>query len=153
MNKRELVQRTAAVMRENNIRKPISAYKKVLHISDDDGNASDFVIKKSEKDVIYTVDDIESVLDVCMEVIKEALKCGEPISVRGFGTLALHYRKARTTKHPETGEYVPVPERYVPKFTFGNDLRMCAKMFELSLNDVPSEYMMDTDEGGDTCGD
>ena len=49
MNKTELIQRVASVMRENNIRKPVSSQKKVFHISDDDGNVSDFVIKKSNK--------------------------------------------------------------------------------------------------------
>lgn len=135
MNRKEFIRRVASVMRENNIRKPVSSQKHVFHISDDEGNTKDLVIKKSEKGVLFTNDDIEAMVDTCIAVIADALKHGEPISFRGFGTLALHYRKARKTKHPDTGEDVDVPDRYIPKFTYGKDLRMCARVFELSLAD------------------
>lgn len=135
MNRKELVRRIAAVMRENDIKKPVSFPKQVLHISDDEGNTKDFIVKKSDKSIAFTVDDIEAMMDACLCVTEDALKHGEHISIRGFGTLALHHRKARTTKHPDTGELVDVEARYVPKFTFGNDLRLCAKIYELSLTD------------------
>lgn len=151
MNRKELTKRVANVMRENNIRKPISAYRQTFHISDDEGNTSDFIIKKSDRGVLYTYDDIDAVMEACIAVIEDALKHGEHISIRGFGTLALHYRKARTTKHPDTGEEVVVPERYIPKFTYGKDLRMCAKIFELALTDGLYEY--NDVKAGDTNAD
>ena len=157
MNRKELVRRVATVMRENNIRKPVSSQKQVLHISDDDGNTSDFVIKKTDKGVLFTYDDVDAIIGACISVVEDAIKHGEHISIRGFGTLALHYRKARKTKHPDTGEAVDVPERYIPKFTYGNELRMCARIFELSLADGLSDYIEpkpDSDmEGGDYNGD
>lgn len=133
MNRKEFVRRVTSVMRENNIRKPVSSQKHVFHITDDEGNTKDLVIKKSDKGVLFTTDDVEAMVDTCLAVIEDALKHGEPISFRGFGTLALHYRKARRTKHPDTGEEVEIPDRYIPKFAYGKDLRMCAKVFELSL--------------------
>ena len=135
MNQKELVRRVASVMRENNIRKPVSSPKQVFHISDDEGNTKDFVIRKTNKNVIYTIDDVSSILDACVYVICEALKKGESVTMRGFGTLGLKYRKARATKRPGTEEWVDVAARYIPKFTFGNNLRMCAKVYELSLQD------------------
>ena len=124
-------------MRENNIRKPVSSPKQVFHISDDEGNSKDFVIRKTDKSVIYTIDDVEAVLDTCIEVIKDALTRGEEITVRGFGTLALKYRKARSTRLlGKDKQIIDVQARYVPKFAFGNDLRMCAKLFELSLGEI-----------------
>ena len=135
MNRKELVRRAANVMRDNNIKKPVYSQKQVIHISDDDGNTKDFVIKKNDTGVLFTYDDVESVVDACICVIEEALKHGESISIRGFGTLGLHHRKARVTKHPSTGEDVDVDARYVPKFAYGNDLRMCAKIYELSINE------------------
>lgn len=135
MNRKELVRHVVDVMRANNIRKPIHSQKHVIHISDDDGNKKDIIIKKNDTGVLFTSDDVESVVDACMCVIKESLKRGEDISIRGFGTLGLHHRKARATKHPKTGESVDIDARYVPKFSFGNDLRMCAKIYELSIND------------------
>lgn len=135
MNRKELVRRVALLMRENNIRKPIPAKKQVFHISDDEGNTKDFVIKKTESGVLFTIDDIDSMIGALITIIEDSLKQGEPISIRGFGTLGLHYRKARSTKHPETGEPVVIPDRYIPKFTYGKALRTCAKIFELSLGE------------------
>ena len=152
MNKKELVRRVATTMRDKNIRKLVSSKKQVFHISDDEGNSKDFTIKKSDKGVLFTIDDIEVVIDNIISVIEESIKHGEPISIQGFGTLALHYRKARSTKHPDTGEPVVVPARYIPKFDYGKDLRMCAKIYELSLDNIESETEKTPDnntEGGD----
>lgn len=135
MHKRELVSRVASVMRENNMRKPVSLPKQVLHISDDEGNIKDFVVKKADKNVLYTVGDVEAVVDACVAVIEEALRNGESVSLKGFGTLGLQYRKPRATKIPLTDEWVKVEGRYIPKFSFGNDLRKCANLFEMSLKD------------------
>lgn len=151
MNRKELIRNVAAAMRENNIRKLISSPKQVFHISDDDGNQKDFVVKKSDKGVLYTVDDVEAVLDTCLAVIEEAMRRGEAVSVRGFGTLGLKYRKPRATKVPGTEEWVDIESRYIPKFTFGNDLRMCAKVYELSLADKQLDVALPVfdEEGGD----
>lgn len=150
MNRKELVRRVSNVMRENNIKKPVCAQKQVLHISDDDGNTKDFVIKKNDTGVAYTTEDVEAIIDACIYVIQDALKHGDNVSIRGFGSLGLHYRKARMTKHPSTGETVDVEARYVPKFVSGNDLKMCAKIYELSidekLRDLPP--LDDEDDNG-----
>lgn len=151
MNRKELVRRASSVMRDNNIKKPVSTQKQVLHISDDDGNTKDFVIKKNDTGVAYTTEDVDTILDACIYVIQEALKHGESISIRGFGSLGLHYRKARMTKHPSTGESVDVDARYVPKFVSGNDLKMCAKIYELSMDERLCELppLEKDDEGGE----
>lgn len=135
MNRKELVRRVANVMREKNVRKPVSSPKQVFHISDDEGNTKDFIIRKTDKSVLFTADDVESMVEACLFVIEEAIKRGETVSIRGFGTLGLKYRKPRATKKLGTDEWVDIDARYIPKFTFGNDLRMCAKVYELSLQD------------------
>ena len=135
MNKKDLISKAAEVLRSNNIRKPVSTPKQVFHISDDEGNQKDFVVKKTDKTVLYNMDDVAAILDACLNVIEEAIKHGEEVTIHGFGTLGVHQRAARTTKHPETGEIVKVNARYVPKFSFGNTLRMAAKVYELSLDD------------------
>ena len=135
MNRKELVKRITNLMRENNISKPVSSPKQVFHISDDEGNTRNFIVRKTDKSVPYTTEDINAMMEACLYVITEALKKGESISIRGFGTLCLKYRKPRATKKPGTDEWVDVRGRYVPKFSFGNDLRMCARVYELSLQD------------------
>ena len=135
MNKKDLISKAADLLRKSNIRKPVSTPKQVFHISDDDGNQKDFVVKKTDKTVLYNAADVAAILDACLSVVEDAIKHGEEIYIHGFGSLGVHQRAARTTKHPETGEIVEVRARYVPKFTFGNNLRMAAKLYEMSLDD------------------
>lgn len=151
MNKNDFIKCVSELLRTNDIKKPVSIPKQVFHISDDEGNSKDFTIKKTDKAVLYTKDDVATILEACLYVIQESLKQGESINFRGFGTLGLNYRKPRATKRVNTDEEVVIEGRYVPKFTFGNDLRMCAKMYELSLNDKLNEQKQvydETDEGG-----
>lgn len=151
MNRKEFVRRIASVMRENDIRKPVSMPKQVFHISDDEGNKKDFVLRKIDKTVLFTVDDVEAVVDACLYVIGESLKHGESITFRGFGTLGLKYMKPKKLKHVETGEDIISAAHYLPKFSYGNDLRMCAKIYELSLADqgVDMPLPVFNDDGGD----
>lgn len=135
MVRKELIRRTADVLRENNIRKPISIPKQVFHISDDEGNYKDFTVKKVDKSVAFTVEDIEAVLDACQYVIQDAVKSGEDITLRGFGTLGKRYRKARVVKNVLDGQECEVAGHYVPWFYPGNDLVRCLQVYEQTLKD------------------
>lgn len=135
MKRIDLIRRTAEVMRENNIRKPVSIPKQVFHISDNEGNHRDFTVKKTDKSVMYTVDDVEAVLDAMQYVIQEAVKVGEDIVVRGFGTLGKRYRKARTVRNVLDGQAVELRGHYVPWFIPGNDLKRCMQIYEQTLSD------------------
>lgn len=153
MNKNNFIKCVSDLLRENNIKKPVSIPRQVFHISDDEGNSKDFTIKKTDKSVIYTTDDISTIIDACICVIQNALKHGETISFHGFGSIGLNYRKPRMTKRVGTDENIIIEGRYVPKFSFGKDLRMCAKIYELSLEDrVPEPEPVYDDinlEGGE----
>lgn len=135
MNRKELVRRVAAELRNGDIRKPVSIPKQVFHISDDEGHSKDFVVRKTDKSVLYTTDDVEAIVDTCLAVVADSIRHGEEITIRGFGTLGLRYRKPRVLKHVETGEEVTVEGRYMPRFYVGSELRMAAKVYELSLSD------------------
>lgn len=146
MNRKEFARRVASLMREKDIRKPVSVPKQVLHISDDEGNARDFVVRKTDKSVQFTIEDVEAMLDSIIYVIEDSLKHGEEVSIRGFGTLGLHYRKSRKLKHVGTGEDTVAEARYIPKFAPGHDLRLSAKMYELSLSDVTEPLPVYSDD-------
>ena len=137
MNKKEFISRVAEALRENDLRKPVSVRKHTFHLTDDEGNSADFNIRQQEKSVLYTADDVANIVDASLAVILDAIRKGEEISVKGFGTLGLHYRAARRTKEPNSGEWCEVDARYVPKFAYGNDLRMAAKLYEVSLAEKP----------------
>ena len=143
MNKKELIEKVTNVLQGNDIRKHVAAQKTTLHISDDYGNQSDFIIKKSSRGLLFTNKDVSTILDAVLAVVedslKDSLKHGEDVSIHGFGTLGVHKRAARQTLHPVTGESIEVVARYVPKFNFGNLLRMAAKVYEMSLVDEENE--------------
>lgn len=67
--------------------------------------------------------DVELAVNGLLEHMAEALSKGDRIEVRGFGSLSLHHRPARVGRNPKTGESVPVPEKHVPHFKPGRDLR------------------------------
>lgn len=152
MNKKEFATRVSAMLRESNMRKPVRVPKQVFHISTDAGEHKDFVIRQSDKNVPYTTEDVSVILEACLQTIRDAIKRGESLSIRGFGVLGLKYRKPRVTRNPITNEMIPVEGRYVPKFTFGDDLRNCARIFGASVEDgsifntLPS--LEDEEDGG-----
>ena len=139
MNRRDLTRNAADILRRNNVRKTIAIPKQVFHISDDNGTQRDFVVKRADKEVLYTIDDVVLILDALICVIKESLKTGEPVSIQGFGTFGLKYRKPRQTKQVNTDDTITIDGRFVPKFSFGNDLRLCAKIYEMSFDDRMKE--------------
>lgn len=67
--------------------------------------------------------DIESSIKLVLDQMGNALSSGERIEIRGFGSFALHYRKARRGRNPKTGENVQLESKYVPHFKPGKELR------------------------------
>ena len=67
--------------------------------------------------------DIEKVLDIIFLEITEALRRGESIEIRGFGTYKIIKRKARLGRNPKTSESVQIPAKKVPKFRAGKALK------------------------------
>ena len=139
MNKKGFIRTVAAVLRDSDARKCIQVPRQVLHISDDEGNSRDFTVKRADRKALYTIEDVEAVLEACLYVIKESLKRGESITFQGFGSLGLRYRRSRKVKNVSDGSEVVAKGRYVPRFSFGNELRRCAQAYESSLGDMLDE--------------
>ena len=58
-----------------------------------------------------------------LDAIGHALVQGGRVEIRDFGSFSLNHRPARTGRNPKSGETVSVPDRYVPHFKAGKDLR------------------------------
>lgn len=67
--------------------------------------------------------DTEIVVNTIFDSMTDALKHGERIEIRGFGSFSLHYRPPRIGRNPKTGEPVSLPGKYVPHFKPGKELR------------------------------
>jgi len=67
--------------------------------------------------------DAEAALNAFLEVVTEALKNGDKVEIRGFGTFLMKERAARVARNPKTGKEVKVPPKLVPDFKPGKDLK------------------------------
>src|SRR5262245_58567821 len=53
----------------------------------------------------------------------DALRDGQRIEIRGFGSFAVRQRRPREARNPKTGQKVSVPQRRSLSFTVGKELR------------------------------
>jgi len=67
--------------------------------------------------------DIEVAVAEILGAVGAALRRGQRVEIRGFGSFALNYRKARSARNPKTGEKVEVPGKWAPHFKAGKELR------------------------------
>jgi DNA-binding protein HU-beta len=55
-------------------------------------------------------------VEAFMEVVKESLKAGDPVFLRGFGTFSAKQRAAKTARNISKGTSVVIPAHKVPHF-------------------------------------
>lgn len=67
--------------------------------------------------------DADYAVKVILDAMSGSLSQGGRIEIRGFGSFALSYRPPRTGRNPKSGDKVLVPEKYVPHFKAGKELR------------------------------
>jgi integration host factor subunit beta len=67
--------------------------------------------------------DAEISVKTIHEAMSAALQAGKRIEIRGFGSFEASYRPPRVGRNPKSGERVEVPEKYVPHFKAGKELR------------------------------
>lgn len=67
--------------------------------------------------------DAELAVKTILDVMAKNLAQGHRIEIRGFGSFSLNYRPPRIGRNPKTGDKVTVPEKYVPHFKAGKELR------------------------------
>ena len=67
--------------------------------------------------------DAEAALNAYTDVITEALKKGDKVTLVGFGTYEVRKRAARTGKNPQTGEAIKINAAKVPAFKPGKALK------------------------------
>jgi integration host factor subunit beta len=73
--------------------------------------------------------DLEKVVSVVLNEIKQALKREDRVELRGFGMFSTKIQKARISRNPKTGEKVNTPEKKTIHF------KMAKEMFKKLNND------------------
>lgn len=153
MYKKDLVAAITQKLRDENKRKSVHLKKTIFHITDEDGNEADFAVRQQDKQVIYTNEDVANMLDALMDVVVEAIKDGETIELRGFGTLGLFRRAARKMRNVHTGDFFDLPSQDSIKFQPGYALRMAVKLHNLLEGEKSLDEPLILFEDGDIDGD
>ena len=65
----------------------------------------------------------EAIINILFRCITEALREGDKVELRGFGSFRARSRNARHGRNPRTGEVVQVPSKKAPFFRAGKALR------------------------------
>ena len=78
----------------------------------------------------------EAIVEGFFKTVIEALKDGNGIEIRGFGSYKVKKKNARQARNPKTGDQVYVPEHYVPTFKFSKEFK-----------DMVNEGMMKKEKG------
>ena len=68
-------------------------------------------------------------VEIVLNEIKRALKRGDRIELRNWGTMSLKTQKASIRRNPKTGEKVAVPEKKVISW------KMSKEMFKMINNE------------------
>jgi|TARA_B100001094_G_scaffold240330_1_gene235934 integration host factor subunit beta len=67
--------------------------------------------------------DAELSVKAILDSMSESLIKKGRIEIRGFGSFSLNYRPSRVGRNPKSGVKVHVPEKHVPHFKAGKELR------------------------------
>ena len=67
--------------------------------------------------------DAETIVHTVFASIVEALQHEDKIELRGFGSFRVRKRRSRAGRNPKTGDQVAVPEKRIPYFKPGKELK------------------------------
>ena len=73
--------------------------------------------------------DLKKFTNIILDEIKQSLKRGDRVELRGFGIFSTNIQKARISRNPKTGEKVNTPEKKTIHF------KMAKEMFKNLNND------------------
>ena len=65
----------------------------------------------------------EQVVNCVFDAMTAALERNEGIEIRGFGSFTVRQYKSYKGRNPRTGHEVPVPEKRLPFFKVGKELK------------------------------
>ena len=84
---------------------------------------SELIARLAERFPQLVAKDADYAVKMMLDALTAALVRSDRIEIRGFGSFALNYRPPRIGRNPKSGEKVQVPEKYVPHFKAGKELR------------------------------
>ena len=84
---------------------------------------SELIARLAQRYPQLVAKDAEFAVKMVLDAMSHALLAANRIEIRGFGSFGLNYRPPRVGRNPKSGEKVQVPEKFVPHFKAGKELR------------------------------
>ena len=84
---------------------------------------SDLIVRLAERFPQLVTKDADFSVKMILDALFDALVKGDRIEIRGVGSFSLNYRPPRVGRNPKSGDKVRVPEKWVPHFKAGKELR------------------------------
>ena len=84
---------------------------------------SELIERLAQRFRFLTTKDVDTAVKEITDAIGDTLGQGSRVEIRGFGSFSLNYRPARQGRNPRTGASVPVPEKWMPHFKPGKEMK------------------------------
>src|SRR5262245_3245435 len=81
------------------------------------------LIEEVSRVVEMTRKDSEVIVESIFESVVRALRAGDKIEIRGFGSFRTRQRQPRVGRNPKTGTRVEVPSKRIPYFKPSKELK------------------------------
>jgi integration host factor subunit beta len=83
----------------------------------------DELIEEVSRVVEMTRKDSEVIVEAIFDSVVRALRTGDKIEIRGFGSFRTRQRQPRVGRNPKTGARVDVPAKRIPYFKPSKELK------------------------------
>ena len=84
---------------------------------------SELILKITSKNSYLYHKDVYKLIDTLFNCVTNALKDGDRVELRGFGTFTTKLRNARIGRNPKTGDPVAIPQKKMPFFKMGKSMK------------------------------
>ena len=84
---------------------------------------SQLIEKVADQSQEYAKRDVECAVNALLDSMRAALVNDQRVEVRGLGTFRVKRRDARSGRNPRSGESVDIPNRKIPFFKAGRELK------------------------------
>jgi nucleoid DNA-binding protein len=81
------------------------------------------IVQRIAQELGCTTAKAEAAVEAMLAAVQEALRHGEPIILRRFGTFQVRAKRARMGRNPRTGAAAAIPARRVVRFTAAQTLK------------------------------
>jgi len=84
---------------------------------------SELIEKISAQNEELTKKQVEFIVNGVFSSVKDALKTGDKVEIRGFGSFKIREKNSKVGRNPKTGDKVEVPSKNVPYFKPGKEIK------------------------------